>query len=653
MAAWQLPQAGRHALMATIIWVAFTLIYQVSTQLRIDIGANDTGYISGFNDKEQMADGSFRWSMGQSHIEMTGVGGGQYNLIVGLAAPRPDGAEQPRVELWLDDQLLDIFLAQPTYQRRLYSVAIDWSAQGTRKITVISDTIADPTANQRRLGVALDEIMLVALSRPLLPPFWPLFFGWVCIWLGRRAAHAIIPRRPDVAVLGAIAALLATLFAFREAFSSLIYTLLVPLIFVNMLLWAYQSIIVHDYSVGWAMLALGALAYAALIAGRVLFFVPEVSSNRTDFDLFYQAGATVWQNQSELLYEYAAMVSRPFQVFKQPPHVAVLFAPFTLLSPNTALVTWRWLLVCFAIAAITLLTAHFSAHRLGKPSGWPALAFFCIALVFVPLHDSILYGQWDVPLLLLCSGALVALQQRRSVLAGGCIALATLIKLYPAYLIIFLVYKREWRVLMWYAISLVVMSLLAMLATGWQAHYTFFFEMLPVISGGTPWADNQTFFGFISRIAYPDLWRTSRPTPSGIVQWLSHGWSITLTTGLMAILQRYSSPNKLNYALGYALTLCTMLVIIPVAWIHYEALLLISILILLLAVAEKEALAHPWSIVVAGSIGLLTFGNHKTLLNPLFFGNTVGLTLISTRFFAQLGLIAVLIHLMMSTRKRV
>ena len=121
----------------------------------------------------------------------------------------------------------------------------------------------------------------------------------------------------------------------------------------------------------------------------------------------------------------------------------------------------------------------------------------------------------------------------------------------------------------------------------------------------------------------------------------------------MAILQRYSSPNKLNYALGYALTLCTMLVIIPVAWIHYEALLLISILILLLAVAEKEALAHPWSIVVAGSIGLLTFGNHKTLLNPLFFGNTVGLTLISTRFFAQLGLIAVLIHLMMSTRKRV
>ncbi|HEY7909470.1 MAG TPA: hypothetical protein VIC60_11380, partial [Thermomicrobiales bacterium] len=126
--------------------------------------------------------------------------------------------------------------------------------------------------------------------------------------------------------------------------------------------------------------------------------------------------------------------------------------------------------------------------------------------------------------------------------------------------------------------------------------------------------------------------------------------ALTLLVALLgtALVSRHlsRSPASADTKLPHdiPLAVCAMLLIIPIAWIHYETVLLIPVAALLATLAETADVPAGRLALAAGSIALLLFGNQATLLAATFGEvETVGRAIIlSTRVFAQIGLMLAL-----------
>ncbi len=152
--------------------------------------------------------------------------------------------------------------------------------------------------------------------------------------------------------------------------------------------------------------------------------------------------------------------------YPNPPIMALILKPFTLLSPQAAGFTWFYAKVGFALASLLLVFGWFQAAGRPLPVWGKCLT---LALCLRPFESDLTHGNVNLFLLFLTVASLSAFLRGRDVVAGILLALGIACKLTPALFVPYFVWKRAWKMLA-ATLAGLVLFLVAVpsLGLGWQ-----------------------------------------------------------------------------------------------------------------------------------------------------------------------------------------
>lgn len=176
--------------------------------------------------------------------------------------------------------------------------------------------------------------------------------------------------------------------------------------------------------------------------------VPPTVSQNKDYPLWYFVGRTVVEDatlRERSGADWPLYPTGPDDVFPfmYPPFAALCLGVLSLLGPTGMLIA---LIVLNVLSVATVIELGVRAVAgTGNVSVWLRLIPAAICLFFI--NDMFLLGQPNLGLLCLILGGLMLVRTdkpRNQVLGGGLFALATAIKAFPAVVIVYLLWRRQW-----------------------------------------------------------------------------------------------------------------------------------------------------------------------------------------------------------------
>lgn len=303
--------------------------------------------------------------------------------------------------------------------------------------------------------------------------------------------------------------------------------------------------------------------------------------------------------------------------FRWTPETAALLLPFGYLSYATARLTWLLLSQITLVLSVVLLARCLldswstSPQRAPRPHtrrrllGVTASLLICAAAWEQPVTDSLRLGQ-STPLLLLGFALLVYGEvYERPVLAGCGLGLAILIKLFPALLLAYYLWRGKYRVVAASFGCMLLLTVLTLPITGGDLYRQFVAALLTYQNQPNAGPVNLSLYHAVIVGAAALLHAPSEPTVGPLVFGaklvcgavlllflLAHGSPRPLTRAANALMAHirllrlpqveacYRSPEVSTRAhrLGLgAWAVCTVLLVEPIDWIFYYLLLLIPL----------------------------------------------------------------------------
>jgi hypothetical protein len=326
-------------------------------------------------------------------------------------------------------------------------------------------------------------------------------------------------------------------------------------------------------------LAVAALLVLAIVVPTALIALTLVAADAQgtlgyDFLAYHQAASRVLAGQP--LYDTSFQDAGGFGLFYYPPFFAPLVLPFGFLAEAVA--TWLW---------IVLLIGAFLAGTAILPVGsrvkWLILLFGGISW---PLAYALKLGQVG-PLLYLAFAVGWRWLDDPARL-GVSSALGAAIKLQPGLLFVWALLSGRWRAVVWGAVVLAVLGVLATILAGAQA-WPDFLKLLGQVADPIQTERNLTPGAVAFRLG----------VPSGVASVLQ------LMTTLVALVLVIWAARGAQPDAGFLVTVVASQLVSPILWEHYAVLLLLPVAWLL----ERR---HWW----AAAIPLLT-------PTPLLFGLVV------------------------------
>ena len=261
---------------------------------------------------------------------------------------------------------------------------------------------------------------------------------------------------------------------------------------------------------------------------------------------------------------------------------AVLLVPIGALTLPSAMKVWGSIQV-LGFVAICLIPAR----GLLKLSGRSTILFMALCATSYPLLNNLKWGQVSVFVTVCIAGAVVAADNRRSVLAGILLALAAAIKFYPAVFVVYFLLRRDVRACVSFALAAcifyVVVPASVLGFSNWLRFETTILDML----GRAGLAARDTNSQYLMRVVQRWLGglipvTTGGPFARGLV-WL--GYAIAASAFAMAwVLQRRDRCS------GRELSAVAIFVTIPflvkTSWPHYFA---------YLPMCQAAVLSHAYS----------------------------------------------------------
>ena len=197
-----------------------------------------------------------------------------------------------------------------------------------------------------------------------------------------------------------------------------------------------------------------------------------------------------------------------FDRFNYSPAATLFFIPLTLIPENTAE---------FVFTAISILSLFISIKiifELLKIKISPSLFWliFILALKTYPSKLTLVLGQMNLIILGLVVGSYYFCKARLQrpaaggtyndgekddrdyVLSGISLGLATILKLTPAPLIIYFLFRKKWKIILWSAITVIVSTLIGIAVFGWDLTYYYYFKAIPqLMTENTPETLNGSY----------------------------------------------------------------------------------------------------------------------------------------------------------------
>jgi hypothetical protein len=176
----------------------------------------------------------------------------------------------------------------------------------------------------------------------------------------------------------------------------------------------------------------------------------------------------------------------PFNVdvYEYPPAFLPVPRLLQLVAPEFV----RFRMVWFGLNGLALLAAFvLVARSLGPAVGTRALLLSPLVMAAIPTVSLLEKGNVQGAMIAMAMIAMVAFERRRWALGGALLGYATVSKLFPGMLILYLLVRREWRAVAWTAAFGAVLTLLSLMVLGMPG-YAAFLEHLPGLLGGEAFA---------------------------------------------------------------------------------------------------------------------------------------------------------------------
>jgi alpha-1,2-mannosyltransferase len=365
------------------------------------------------------------------------------------------------------------------------------------------------------------------------------------------------------------------------------------------------------------------LVLALVLALRVALLLVLSSDVNWGYDLsaYLNAGRLILDGQSP----YA-----PFQLegtysphlrhlYIYPPFTAVLAAPLAALFPDYRIANWLWAAVGATLLLVTTLAI---ARRDSIAAGWSLVLLVMAAFAFAPINDEFFIGNVHLLLVGLVGGAWLALRGSRprgELVAGALIGIATLIKVFPGVLIVWLLLTGRSRGAITAVVTMAVLALATLPVTGlqpWLDYPVVLLNLGPPVN--------------LENVLAPSAW-LSELVPSTLAR-------ILVTVVGLAIVW-WATVNR-SQVVSYAVAVTVSVLISPALYHHYLAVLVVPLLLgirhssnvawivvafLLLSVGHQPILGDAsW---IAGRLlptlgalltlgGLLVWGHRRESLPP-------------------------------------
>lgn len=393
---------------------------------------------------------------------------------------------------------------------------------------------------------------------------------------------------------------------------------------------SFAVVLANTYLSRWQLAVVGMLTLGVVVYGASQFD-PWIGRSGPDFWILFK-GARNWLRGGSM-YDLVAVHENHFgHVFKVPPFYGMLFLPFVN-QDGLMILFWHRIMNMLLLAGMLLVVSrHFHIGLLSVPG-----VGLLMLLNMRPIADTVAYGQIDIVLLFLLIVALVASREGHDRWAGAAVALGTLFKLYPVLLLLFFIVKRQWQALLGFVLAMLICNGIAIAVVGWDMHMVYLLHVVPNIGGGTSWVENQTVNGFLSRLFAPDI--SASIFEHRLVTLLTYSAFLlsVLVMGGLAWLPAERTSSR--YAMQFGLFPLFMVLTVPAAWMHYQTIVVVTFLGVLLYAYELGVLRWRGALF-GGAYALIAYGNQWS-----FYGNKVmgGLTVfgVSYKFYGLLLLLVV------------
>jgi hypothetical protein len=642
----ELKSRSIYVLLIVSLGVLF-LAYQVRTPLELDLGARgDDAYITGFHDPEYAGDISYRWSSDSSVVSFQGVATWTpADLRLRLNGSRPPDMDPPHVTVLANGTELVSFVAVDQFET--YEIPIDQQVMGLSgalEIEIRSDSFvpADyvPGDDLRRLGVMVDDIAmgLRPTSCPLLLPPLPQLL----VLVGSVAACFLWARQFNLStnisliVAGFLLAVVSGMvLAARLWLGQHHWWFLLPLVCLNVAtilarplskrLKGTRGVSALDLK-DLHLLLVVAVVLACLFYLRFGVWQPLHEDQATDFFINYTAatvltgggniydadslreGSQHW-NQPTVAFDFGSL----FVTYITPPTHVILLLPLVPLGYEKARIVFLLLSNGLLFVSLALFVRTMGVDALRPPR---LLLSLLLVLAFQPVYSSLQLGQVDFVILFLLAVSYWAYKRDKRLLVGPCLAVAALIKLSPAVLIVYFLWKREYLVFVSAAATALVAGLAALLLAGRDAMLTFASTILPALLKGTAFFQNQSLNGFFSRLfVHHGRFYSLQEFPS-----VPHARGLSLLVsilllGVAAYVTRHAiRKDSLRFDLELSLAMVLMLLVSSVSWDHYLTWLLPVFLILLSPTLRRRVTAGAYALGMAcGWVGYVLMAIPVTL----------------------------------------
>jgi alpha-1,2-mannosyltransferase len=306
----------------------------------------------------------------------------------------------------------------------------------------------------------------------------------------------------------------------------------------------------------------GAVSRAARNAYPYDFNVNWIGAQRLiDGQALYDRAASAAQAADSLGHYMKRSGHGPFVSFIGPPSTALLHVPFLALSHSAAVVWFRILAVVGMIASLAI-TARLLP--LGARLGGFLLAFGAFLVSFA-LADTIALAQGhEFVMLGLALGIWGAIRKRWAVSGIG-LGFATVLKISPVLLLIYLIIRGIKRPAYWAAGTAIVFSLAATLVGRPTELWIWLRDVAPEVGRGSLQVFNQSVVGWLARLS------ANGDANLAVQSVLDRGWQlVAYLVGailVIALWKRRRHRDLLPLELGIVILIA--LAVGPLSWEHY------------------------------------------------------------------------------------
>jgi hypothetical protein len=256
-----------------------------------------------------------------------------------------------------------------------------------------------------------------------------------------------------------------------------------------------------------------------------------------------------------------------------PPFAAFLLLPFALLPFRFSLVLFTILGLVASAVGVRLFFADEDQISRGSLT----LAGLLVTFSFFPVYYSIYMGQMNALLFLLAAMALHAARRDRAWPCGLFIALATLLKIFPAVLIAYFAVKRKPRIVVATLVSIVVLTVMSFTVCDASLYRTYFTTVLPHQTQGGAFYRNQGLGGALARLMTNNAYVHAATNQPILAHWLGFCGGALLLIGALFVAARVESTSAMS-DMGFGLVWVATLLALPTCWEHYAGMLLFGYL---------------------------------------------------------------------------